>query len=399
MGVIAFLSFNLSMGIVWGTFGVLLTAVEARLGVGRQLSSLGVPIITIVVALLAPIMGILAGKMSLRLMMIIASMMGAGGYALLAATHTIQINLLVYGLLIGPCLCVCGLIAPSTLVTRWFGRHRGPALGFVNVLVLMAVAPLLGSLVLQRFGLSAVYLMVSGFMVLNLLIQLFVVDFPPSVIDPSGEDLAAETTADPGLTAGELFRSGRFWAMTLAFGAMTSGSLMLIGHLVAMAAGWGIDATKAASLATAYAVGVMIGGPIAGWVADKLGARIAMAILCFDAALLWIIVLLQPPFPVLVAALFFCGMHSSGGVPITGVGLTEQFGVASFGRGFGLVNMMSLPFTVFTVPLAALVFVKTGSYVGALTGQITLYLLGAAIILSIGRRAGRVGGQGVSSPA
>ena len=34
-----------------------------------------------------------------------------------------------YGLLVAPGLCICGAVAPSTLVTRWFRANRGRALG------------------------------------------------------------------------------------------------------------------------------------------------------------------------------------------------------------------------------------------------------------------------------
>jgi len=46
MAVIAFLTNNITIGTLWGSFGVLLIAVEKHLGVGRELSTLGVPAVT-----------------------------------------------------------------------------------------------------------------------------------------------------------------------------------------------------------------------------------------------------------------------------------------------------------------------------------------------------------------
>src|SRR5580692_4081366 len=91
MGLLGFISFNLTMASMWGSFGVLMTAVESKMGVGREVSSLAASLVMIAVALLAPVAGILASRMSLRLLIMIGSFMGAAGFAVLALANNIEV--------------------------------------------------------------------------------------------------------------------------------------------------------------------------------------------------------------------------------------------------------------------------------------------------------------------
>ncbi len=47
MAAIAFVNQNVTVGCIWGSFSVLLGAVEVHLNVGRQLSTLAVPSLTL----------------------------------------------------------------------------------------------------------------------------------------------------------------------------------------------------------------------------------------------------------------------------------------------------------------------------------------------------------------
>jgi hypothetical protein len=71
------------------------------------------------------------------------------------------------------------------------------------------------------------------------------------------------------------------------------------------------------------------------------------------------------------------------------VALSETFGRESFSRAYGLVNLLNLPFAVLCVPAAALVYSRTGSYSGALIGELTFLALAGLLLLSSRRRHGR----------
>src|ERR1700722_12032195 len=84
MAAISFFVHNLVIGCIFGSYGVLLLAVEARTHLTRDLSSLGISLVLAVIALMAPVFGVLVGKFSLRLLMMLGALMMTAGFIILA---------------------------------------------------------------------------------------------------------------------------------------------------------------------------------------------------------------------------------------------------------------------------------------------------------------------------
>ena len=175
MAVIAFLTNNITIGTLWGSFSVLLSTVETRLGVGRELSTLGIPVVTLAMTACAPVVGVIAARYSLRLLMLVGAILSTAGFALLAATSSYPLYLLSYGLFLGPGMAI-GVILPATLVTRWFIVGRGRALGIACTPFVVALIPLASSWTLHSFGLTATYWMLAALSAVAVIANLFIVD-------------------------------------------------------------------------------------------------------------------------------------------------------------------------------------------------------------------------------
>lgn len=386
MAGIAFISQNVAMGCMWGSFGVLLTAVEAKMGVSRELGSLGGPLATLATALLAPLVGGWATRISIRTMMIVGTLLAALGYALLAVAESIVLNWIAYGAFIGPGLCITGAVLPSTLVTRWYKANRGKALGVVHMPILVALVPLITAFVLKDAGLSTAYVVLAAITGVSLIPMFFIVDYPPSAADPTGEDLEVEAALAPSMTVPQLLGTARYWALALGFAAMMAGSIVLGVHVVPMGENWGIEPTVAASLITVMSLAGLGGTLIFGWLADRIGGGVSLTLLCINSAVLWAVLLTHPPFPVLAVVVGLIGLHGAAMIPVIGMAISEQFGTASFGRAFGLCNLTSLPFGVVSIPLAAVIFSQTKSYQGALLVHIAFYLIAGLLVVAVARK-------------
>jgi hypothetical protein len=70
------------------------------------------------------------------------------------------------------------------------------------------------------------------------------------------------------------------------------------------------------------------------------------------------------------------GLCGAGVGAVASMALSQRFGQASFGRAFGLSNLMNLPFMVLGVPVAGHIYVRTGSYTAAVMGVVGVFLLG-----------------------
>ena len=398
MATIAFIAQNVTLACLFGSFSVLLSGVEKRLGVGREQSTLAVPILALVTAVLAPMVGALAARISLRLVMVVGAAMSVAGFAVLALTSSFPLYLAAYALLLGPGMAI-GVVTPPTLVTRWYVVNRGRALGIVSTPVIIAAMPLAATWMLQSHGLPMTYVMLAALSAASLLACLFVVDRPPataqasSASEANGAHGAHGPIAAGGLDLAKLLRSPRFWALSIAFSASTAGSLMLTSHMAPMALAWGFSATLAATLLSIQSF-VGIGGTVLfGWVADRLGGARALTLIVFDGAVLWVLLLVHPPFIVTAVIVGLIGLHGAGAVPVLAVALSEGFGQESFSRALGMVNLLNLPFSVACVPAAAFVYARTGSYAGAIVGEAGFLILAGLLVLA----AARMGSPGKRS--
>jgi MFS family permease len=376
MAVIAAFSHNITIGCLFGSFGILMTSVEQRLGVSRELSSMGVSLVTVCNALLSPVVGMLAARYSLRLLFSTGAVLSVLGYALLALTHSFSLYVVAYALLLGPGLALSGVVLPSTLVTRWFDKGRGRILGLVHMPIVVAIIPVLSSILLARYGAPITYAVFGALIAMILVpMSLMIVDYPTGSV-PQTADTSSLTQVSPeAATASQILRSPRFWAFAASAAIIITGAIVLNTHMIPMVAVWGISATAAATLMSVCALAGIPGSIMWGWIADKIGGGPALAACAVGCAVLWAALLTNPSYPLALLLIGLLGVHGVASIPLMGMALSEAFGPASFSRAYGLSTMMTLPFTVIGIQAASAMFVKTGSYVSIVIVLIAAFLL------------------------
>lgn len=382
MAGFAFLTHNLMVGTVFGSYGVLIAAVEAKMHLSRNLSSLGIPLIMLAIALGSPVVGGLLGRMSLRRLMMIGASLMIAGFTLLASVNSFPLFLLAYALFLGPAMALNATFIPTTLVTRWFNSKRGRALGFVNMPLLAAAMPPLLAVLMTRHGLSATYMAMALMGLLLLLVAFFVVDHPPSLA--AGQAPAEAAAPDPGITNRDLLRSGRFWGIVLAFAALAMSASVMSAHVVPMVVAWGIDAPRAAALLSFSSLGGMAGSAIWGWIAERLGGARVLALLCLSGVFLWLLLSLQPSYFLVAAIAALMGFTTAPMVPVSSLAFSQTFGRQAFTRAYGLCNLLCFPALVLGVPLAAAIYVATGGYGDAMYLMAGLGAIGALAALISG---------------
>jgi len=398
MLVIAFINQNIAIACIWGSFSVLLTFVESRLGVGRGLSTLAAPAVNLSCAISAPIVGILAARYSLKLIMLTGSIFGFAGFVLLALGHSIVMYLAAYGLLLGPAMAIA-VVLPATLITRWFTSNAGKALGLVTMQLIVVFIPLSSNWIVHQYGLPATYAVLAGISAITVIANLFIIDHPPGSQAPpiAASVEAGHGTEAPAATMGELIKSPQLWGLALAFIAPSTATIILLAHMVPMARSWGYAPAQAAILLSVQSLSGLVGTILFGWIADRLGGARTLAILVFDAALLWALLLLHPSFAAALVIIGLFGVHSSGAVPVTGLALSQAFGQGRFSQAYGLVQLINLPFSVLCVPAAAFVFTRTGSYSGAILGAVVFLAITCAMPLATSKRRAPLLAGGVAT--
>jgi cyanate permease len=405
MGGIAWLSHNVIIGSIMGTAGVLLIPLQDRLHVPRGLASIGVPMVIVGSAVFASVAGVLAARYSLRRLLAAASVLMALAWLVLAFAHSYWPFLLAYGLLLGPALAVGGAVLPPTLVTRWFQRHRGLAIGIVHLPIVITIMPLAASLFISRFGVTALFLALAVFSAVTLIPgSLALIEYPPGH-DPRqyANETAAQrsargaTAVGPSFTVPLLLQNRRFWLLALAVGAVNTSSVTLASHLPAMGVAWGYAPTSAAALASVMSLVGMAGSILFGFVADKIGGARALALIAFDAAILWSLLLMDLPYAARAVIIGLIGMHGSGAIPSISKAIASAFGEASFSRAFGLASTVTLPLMIAAVYGFGVIFQMQGSYAAGLMAMIAYFIIAIPLAIVAGRRAPMP--AGVADPA
>ena len=376
MGLIAGLSHNMIIGCLMGSFSVMLSSVETRLGVSRAESSSVGALVIFGSAIMAAFVGPIMGKYSLRPLMFLGAALMVAGFLILAFTTSYPLYIFSYMLLFGPSMAITGSVGPATLVTRWFSRNRGLALGLVHLSLVVAIMPLLSTWILAQYGAQATYLTMAVLVGAILFpATLAIRDYPPGAGPQSATDTQSAPVAPDSLTVSQILKTPVFWAISTCTGLIIASVMMLTFNMIQIAGSLGITGYYAASLQSIMAFSGMAGSIIFGWVADRIGGARGLALLAFDSAVLLVLLQLDMPYAALAAVIGLLGLHGAGMIPNVSRALAHSFGQGSFSRAFGLQMATSVPYTAVGIWAMGASFDQTHSYTSALIGVALAQLL------------------------
>lgn len=385
MVILGALAQNVAIGLMFGSFGTLVVEIERRLHVDRGLSTLGVALVILAMGAISPLIGRLQLRFRLRTMLIAGALLCAAGYALAGVAQSITVLLCAYGLLVGPGIALLGLAVPSALVANWFETGRGRAIGVVNMPIMVGMFPPISAALLASYGLSGVYFILAGITLLLVPALLLVIDRPSDVGGrPIGRGADVDGSSEMPISQSVLLHSPDYWRLGLAAAILGGGGALIATHITPMAIGEGVAPPLAALLISVLGVAGVVGSPLYGMLADRIGGGRALAVNAIFQAVMWAGLLLPIGFPLLVVVAALIGVNSGGMVAALGTALGQRFGAASLGGALGLWSLINLPFSVGLSPLAGFLFGRFGSYAAPFALQISLFLVAGLLAIRAG---------------
>jgi MFS family permease len=382
-------------GIGGYSFPVFFKPLEEAFGWSRAALSGPVAVATLSAGIWLPIIGRLIDRYGPRTVMVPGALLMGLCNLLLGQMHALW-HLYGIFLLIAPAIVALTALPAQTLVSHWFIKKRGIAMG----LTMMGYG--LGGVVMAKLS----YLLIVGFgwrtaysilavtiWVLVTPVVLLVVRHKPADkgLLPDGEtagnaccsatpDPVAESPHESGLEVGAALKTVAFWTLALIFLVTSFGGGSIILHMVAFSTDVGISA-EAATTALSLLAGVSILGRLGfGALGDRLDKRTVMA-LCFflhSVAIALLLKMKSAGLLYLFAAIY--GLSMGGNVVVTPLLIGECFGVVSFAA---IAGMLGIPLTLGGAAgpvLAGRIFDVTKSYGLAFAIALVAYLLATVAV-------------------
>lgn len=373
MLALAFVAENCTVGLIFGSYGTLLPTVERDFGITRGTASWPPAIAFLLLGLFSTWVGGLLRRYPTRYIMAAGATINALAAFALSLTDDVAFLLLLYALL-GFGTSLMGLIAPFTLVSRWFTEGRGRALGILNTPVGYFVAPMLAAYMVQNHGLSAMYVLLSCVFLAILPLMLL-------ITDPRRDEAPAHRAAAPASSPRLFLRDPRFWLMAIGVGVLTGGASAFVTHVVPYMTGRGIPLSTAAWVMSIYGLSGMIGTYMFGLLADAIKPVNALIVLGAAMAALWMGVMAVGGLPLLLVPIALLGVCITSIPAIHGATVADTFGVAESSRVMGTNYLVKIPFTFAAAPVVGYLFELTGGYAAPFAGVAACLVLATGLFV------------------
>ena len=257
--------------LAWGvraTFALFYVAMLAELAWGRGPAALGYSLSWLCFALFAPVAGWLFDRLGTRLIVSAGGVLLGAALALTGRAESLTEYYVCFGVLGAAGLA--GMIVPATtIVTRWFTRSRGTAMGVFsagNSAGAVLFYPINAWLIATLGWRSALIVFGGTLGILTVALAVFYRD-PPAAASP----VHAGIGADDGWTLGRALRNPRLWAAFVMTALGVIGYQIMATHQVAHAADRGLPSAAAVWLFALGAASMMAGNVLGGWLSDRLG--------------------------------------------------------------------------------------------------------------------------------
>jgi sugar phosphate permease len=380
---LAFASQNVSIGLIYGVFGIVVGALEQRIHLSRAQSSFGVGIMLLSLGICSPLAGAVLGKRSVRGAIVLALMVESASLILLAYASS-YLEYLAAFVFLGVSMCVAGVISPFLLITRWFQHNRALALGIVNIPLLLAVVPLLAGMAERRLG-TATILWAAACVCMLVAVAVFamITDTPNWV---GGNDAARTGLDGAKMHAHEPRRSfvwnRQFWLLAFGVGILNGAGTAFLGHIVPFATERHFSLESASKIVFVYGSAGIAGALPCGWFADRVGAVKELIIIALVSAVIWIGFLCIDSFGLLLLLAALFGSFNTSLVAINGAAIAELFKPDEVARIAGLSFFVQLPLIFGLTPALGMLHDILGRYAGGFEFIVFMYLLAFALLVS-----------------
>lgn len=375
-----------AMGSAYYAFGVYMKHLPEALDASRFYVSLAMTLQTVMMGLLSPAIGRALAQRSLRGLLLTGVALMSVGFWLLSWASSLWHLYVAFGLLVSTGMVMIGTLPSNTLIASWFDKNRGTAMGvsqFGLTISGAVLVPLTTWLVLEE-GLAftfRAYAIAIPLLLVPLILK-FAIRAPEDIgLRPDGvaaeafESAGAAHADDEPWTVRRALRERNIWLLTLTIGPCFFGIATILITLPSYGTDIGLPDMQAAGVVFFATLTGAIAKPLFGTLTDYFSSKRVVACSISLQAIAIVLLLSADNYFWLAASGLCFGLGYGGMATLWAVLIGELFGRMSFSQVMGAMSPMIMPFNLFGLPIANLVFEQTGSYVPAYAALLVGYVV------------------------
>ncbi len=352
-----------------------------------------VTLFSLTVVVVAPVVGALADRIAAR-RLFAGALIGLCAFHLLLTRISAGWQIVaLYALVLPVLVTFSGSITAQALVSRWFVRRTGLAMGLTAFGLALSgvVFPPIIVAALPAMGWRGIWAIGAALIALVALpLAWLVLHDRPADDDPFGYVVPTPGTLDPAppLTVRDVMRRRNFWIIIGAFVPMQFVGIVMQIDLAPIVESRGFSAQIAGGLLSAMSVAALASKLGSGLLADRFGNRLPMLLVGSATTLGMVLVTLAGgSLPMLAIGIVLVGI-SQGAWTLVASASAREFGAQGFGRAFGLVCATS-PIGSLGPPIVARIAESGAGYVPGLIGTALVALAGTGIAGLLNERSRR----------
>jgi MFS family permease len=389
---VTFLCLFFMAGSVYFSFSLFITPLQTSFGWDRGDITMAFTISVLIMAISSPFIGRLLDRYGPRLMIPSGALIFGTGFALLSTTSSV-ICFYVFYAVVGVGMALIGPVPTSAVVSNWFKKRRGLALGIMSTGIGaggFALAPLIGGYLIPTFGWRTSYLVLAILAwVLLIPLSLLVIRARPSVMGlylngtPEYRDNSINPATDKQFNLRGAMGTPAFWLIAFSFFA---GCLSISGTTQSQAPY--LEDINFSVAVTSGALGIVGLGSLVGkfgfgWLCDWMKPKYAWSIgLGLQLASLFILISVTSSSPISLIWVYAIteGLSNGSWLPCMSMAISTGFGLATYGTIFGLASFAQATGVAIGPLIANRMYDALGNYDLAF---IVLLVLAAVAMLAI----------------
>jgi len=408
-GVVAagFVSAALVFGSTIYLFGMLVVPVSKEFGLSRADANNGFVAFMLGMTVWAPLAGWLVDRAPIKLVMPLGALLMLAGFLTIVHTDSLW---LIAAMIFGPLAMgagLAGMLSSTAVVSRWFRRRRGRAMGVMAMnssIAGLTISPLAAALI-EGFGWRTT-LLVMGCVLTAVIVVLglFVMRDRPSddELKAAGE-LQSEDShkfdADERVwTLGQLLRNRNFYLIMLGMGLLMASDQVIIASKVPLMQDKGVDLKAASLIIACQSASAACGKYVVGHLAERFDVRRLFGLVIFCHLILLALYITWPGYWVMVAAVSIVGVAIGGVYPIKMLLNVGAFGSRSFGLAWGAMQLGAQPLAIAALRATGVSYDRTGDYNLAFGALMVCVALSFVLVSFVDLSGAKVARRRVAEP-